>query len=482
MRAARSLDIGSVRLTERLMPSDPPTADRVEAATPTVDEALDTLPSYGVHVGDARTLVGVAGTVTTSGTLLLGLDPWDRERVHQHVPVADVHELVERLLAMSVAERESLGVPTGRSDVIGAGALILDRVLRRSRCGAADGLRLRHPRRHRLVTRLTQDGTRGFTLPSLGTGRPCQHNRRANKTELGSDPTLGALVHDLTEQMSTLVRDEMRLAQAEMTQKGKTAGIGIGLFSGAGLIAFFGLGRADRHGDPRARPCRRRMGRRPDRDHRALRHRRRPRAAWARRTSRRRHPPTPRRRSKASSRTSRPSRDEADMSTSDIHTNGTEAQQHPTSSTPTTSNDPDDIREDIERTRENLAETVDALHAKLDVKTHAKARIAEVKARIAPKERIGQAKERIEPAKDRIVHVTDQATTDAAQPRPEVVGAAGRVLARRRPGLVASTVDRSGPELWGPAEGSRGRRRRWRTRPEAAPTAAPRPLSVMGAV
>lgn len=59
--------------------------------------------------------------------------------------------------------------------------------------------------------------------------------------ELGSDPTLGALVHDMTQQMSTLVRDEMRLAQAEMTQKGKKAGIGIGLFSGAGLLAFFGL-------------------------------------------------------------------------------------------------------------------------------------------------------------------------------------------------------------------------------------------------
>ena len=64
---------------------------------------------------------------------------------------------------------------------------------------------------------------------------------QANKTEHGSDPTLGALVHDLTEQLSTLVRDEMRLAQAEMTQKGKKAGIGIGLFSGAGLMAFFGL-------------------------------------------------------------------------------------------------------------------------------------------------------------------------------------------------------------------------------------------------
>lgn len=59
---------------------------------------------------------------------------------------------------------------------------------------------------------------------------------------LGEDPTLGALVHDMTQQMSTLVRDEMRLAQAEMTQKGKAAGVGIGLFGGAGVVALYGVG------------------------------------------------------------------------------------------------------------------------------------------------------------------------------------------------------------------------------------------------
>jgi uncharacterized membrane protein YqjE len=58
---------------------------------------------------------------------------------------------------------------------------------------------------------------------------------------IGEDPTLGALVHDMTQQMSTLVRDEMRLAQAEMTQKGKAAGLGIGLFGGAGLVALYGV-------------------------------------------------------------------------------------------------------------------------------------------------------------------------------------------------------------------------------------------------
>ena len=58
---------------------------------------------------------------------------------------------------------------------------------------------------------------------------------------VGDDPTVGALVHDLTEQMSTLVRDEMRLAQTEMTQKGKKAGLGLGMFGAAGFFGFFGF-------------------------------------------------------------------------------------------------------------------------------------------------------------------------------------------------------------------------------------------------
>jgi putative superfamily III holin-X len=56
------------------------------------------------------------------------------------------------------------------------------------------------------------------------------------------EPSLGSLVHDLTQQMSTLVRDEIRLAQAEMTQKGKRAGIGVGMFGAAGVVALFGIG------------------------------------------------------------------------------------------------------------------------------------------------------------------------------------------------------------------------------------------------
>jgi exopolyphosphatase/guanosine-5'-triphosphate,3'-diphosphate pyrophosphatase len=133
VHAARSLDIGSVRLTERLLPSDPPSPDEVEAAVAAIDTALDQLPSYGVRVAEAGTVVGVAGTVTTLTAVLLGLTRWDRDRVHHaRLERADLDALTRRLLAMSAAQRQELGIPEGRADVIAAGALILGRVLERA--------------------------------------------------------------------------------------------------------------------------------------------------------------------------------------------------------------------------------------------------------------------------------------------------------------------------------------------------------------
>ena len=131
LEAGRSLDVGSVRLTERLMPSDPPTAEETAAAARVVDEALATLPAYGVDVRAAASLVGVAGTVTTLAALHLGLQQWDAELVHgARIPVGDARALAARLLTLTTAERQALGVPAGRADVIAAGALVLDRVLR----------------------------------------------------------------------------------------------------------------------------------------------------------------------------------------------------------------------------------------------------------------------------------------------------------------------------------------------------------------
>jgi hypothetical protein len=56
------------------------------------------------------------------------------------------------------------------------------------------------------------------------------------------DKSLGELVQDLSRQTSTLIRQEMRLAQAELTEKGKHAGKGAGMFGGAGVIALYGIG------------------------------------------------------------------------------------------------------------------------------------------------------------------------------------------------------------------------------------------------
>ena len=64
---------------------------------------------------------------------------------------------------------------------------------------------------------------------------------RATSPPSSQEPSTGQLISDLTDQISRLVRDEARLAQAEMTRKAKRLGVGAGLFGGAGLFAFFGL-------------------------------------------------------------------------------------------------------------------------------------------------------------------------------------------------------------------------------------------------
>jgi exopolyphosphatase/guanosine-5'-triphosphate,3'-diphosphate pyrophosphatase len=132
--AGHSLDIGSVRIHERLLPGDPPSADQVAEASRVIDAALDTLPALGVDISAARTVVGVAGTITTIAAAVLDLPTYQREAIHHAELSRDaVLATCERLLAMTVAERRVLGfLHPGRADVIGAGALILDRILRRT--------------------------------------------------------------------------------------------------------------------------------------------------------------------------------------------------------------------------------------------------------------------------------------------------------------------------------------------------------------
>lgn len=130
VRAARSLDVGSVRLTERLLRSDPPTDDELRQAATTVDAALDSVAGQ-VPLDGARTLVGVAGTITTVAAATLDLPGYDRAAIHHaDLPVDRVRAAISRLVAMTHDERRALPyMHPGRADVIGAGALILDRIL-----------------------------------------------------------------------------------------------------------------------------------------------------------------------------------------------------------------------------------------------------------------------------------------------------------------------------------------------------------------
>jgi exopolyphosphatase/guanosine-5'-triphosphate,3'-diphosphate pyrophosphatase len=128
---AHSMDIGSVRLHERHLAGDPPTAEQVAACVADIDRHLDEAP---VPLAAARTVVGVAGTTLTVAAGVLDLPSYDRDLIDQsRLAVADVTTYVERLVAMTVAERRALPfMNPGRADVIGAGGLILSRVLARA--------------------------------------------------------------------------------------------------------------------------------------------------------------------------------------------------------------------------------------------------------------------------------------------------------------------------------------------------------------
>lgn len=132
---AQSLNIGSVRLTERHELSDPPTAEQMAAIRADVNTALDTLD---FDLGRARTVVGVAGTITTLAAACLGLETYQRERIHQAlIESTQVEEQLDQLLAMTVSERRELGyMHPGRADVIGTGGLILVEILRRAQAAS----------------------------------------------------------------------------------------------------------------------------------------------------------------------------------------------------------------------------------------------------------------------------------------------------------------------------------------------------------
>jgi exopolyphosphatase/guanosine-5'-triphosphate,3'-diphosphate pyrophosphatase len=121
--ASTSLDVGCVRLTERFLGSDPPSRPELAAAGAYVRSLL---PSY-----EARSAIGVAGTVTTLATLDLGLEEYDPEKTHGHRISRDsVERELERLAGMTLQERlQQPGIEPGRASVIVAGVVVLREII-----------------------------------------------------------------------------------------------------------------------------------------------------------------------------------------------------------------------------------------------------------------------------------------------------------------------------------------------------------------
>ena len=122
---AISLDVGSVRLTERHIRHDPPVVMEIESLRGEADAAA--AEAKRVVGGSARTLVGVAGTITTVAAAALNLSGYDRDAIHHaRLTASRVRSVAARLAAMTSEERRSLpAMPRGREDVIVAGGEIL---------------------------------------------------------------------------------------------------------------------------------------------------------------------------------------------------------------------------------------------------------------------------------------------------------------------------------------------------------------------
>ncbi|MFI1175152.1 Ppx/GppA phosphatase family protein [Streptomyces melanogenes] len=133
VRAARSVDVGCVRMTERHHPGDPATPEQIAAIRADVEAALD-LAERTVPLREPRTLVGLAGSVTTVAAIALDLKAYDSAAIHHsRISYEQVRAVTERLLASTHEERTAIPVlHPGRIDVIAAGALVLLAVMERT--------------------------------------------------------------------------------------------------------------------------------------------------------------------------------------------------------------------------------------------------------------------------------------------------------------------------------------------------------------
>ena len=124
--SAHSMDVGSVRMTERHLRDDPPTQEQVDAAVADVRKAIETARA-DVPLQEARTVVGVAGSITTIAAVALDLEEYDPEVIHgSRISAERIAEVTDRLLHLDHDRRAAIRViHPGRVDVIGGGALVL---------------------------------------------------------------------------------------------------------------------------------------------------------------------------------------------------------------------------------------------------------------------------------------------------------------------------------------------------------------------
>lgn len=130
--AAYSMNVGSVRMTERHLHTDPPTEEEIQAAIEDIDKHIDDAFKV-VPAGRARTIIGVSGTVTTMAALTMGLQHYDHTAVDGvRIGLEQAYAVNNRFLRMPRDCRRTYAtIHPGRVDVVGGGAVIWSRVLER---------------------------------------------------------------------------------------------------------------------------------------------------------------------------------------------------------------------------------------------------------------------------------------------------------------------------------------------------------------
>lgn len=128
--AAKSVNIGCVRMAERHFVHDPASNQEIESARTDIKSAIAEAANV-VKIKEAKTLVAVAGTATTVAAAALELEQYDRYAIHlSRISAQRTHEVTQMFLQMTRAERASLGyMHPGRVDVIGAGSLVLSEIM-----------------------------------------------------------------------------------------------------------------------------------------------------------------------------------------------------------------------------------------------------------------------------------------------------------------------------------------------------------------